>query len=153
MAVESFEHSIFINAAPEVCCDLFFDPVNFLKTNPLVVEILDVTPGKTAEGYPFHTFYVVDKIPIMGNFAIRFKYWTRMTKTRDDAQIKQLISETRSFPNVQLRNIVTFTVEGGGTQVHEAVNIETSPLFMNFSLQQAKQAHHALLANLKTVSE
>lgn len=153
MAVQTFEHSTFIKAAPEQCSELFFDPVNFIKLNPLVAEVLDVEPGKTEQGQPFCTFYVIDKIPIMGAITLPFKYWVRMTKTRDESQVKQIISETRSFPNVQLRNVVTFTVENGGTQVHEAVRIETNSLLIGFSLQQAKHSHHALLANLKTVSE
>jgi hypothetical protein len=153
MAVQTFEHSTFINAAPQTCSELFFEPVNFIKLNPLVAEVLDVNPGETEQGQPSCTFYVIDKIPVMGAITMPFKYWVRMTKTRDEMQVKQIISETRSFPNVQLRNVVTFTVENGGTQVHESVRIETNPLLIGLSLQQAKRAHHALLANLKTVSE
>jgi ligand-binding SRPBCC domain-containing protein len=153
MTVQTFEHSTFIRAAPEICSELFFEPVNFIKLNPLVAEVLDVKPGETEQGQPFCTFYVIDKIPIVGALTVPFKYCVRMTKSCDEMKVKQIISETRSFPNVQLRNVVTFTVQNGGTQVHESVTIETNPLLVGFSLQQAKQAHRALLANLKSVAE
>jgi hypothetical protein len=149
---KSFEESISVNAAPEVCSAVLFKAANYPLLHPLIRRVENVSHGKDAHGQPITTFYALDRLRI-GPISFTVKYKTIMTLVKLPNGGECINFDAYALPNLHLSSVISFQPENSGTQVSEHVSISVLSLLANYSVKQAQAAHKVLLANMKKFAE
>ncbi len=149
MSRSTFEKEIFVDAPPQLCSRIVFDPESFVRLHPLIQKVVDVSHGQDANGDPTCTFSPIDRLR-MGPLSFNLKYKVQMTLVNGGERID---FDTYSPGGLTLRSKIHFVPEGAGTRVREEVVIEVNALLAGYSVGQAKTAHDELFANLKKYAE
>jgi hypothetical protein len=131
----SFEHSIVIpNTTPKALSSFLANIHNQTKFHPLIISVTEESPNH---------YVIVDQLSM---FGIKFKLTYKAVVV--SASPDQVVTEAIQ-PLVYLRNTTNLSAVGGGTQVHELVEIEAGRLFMGYTYSQIKSSHQELLNKLR----
>jgi hypothetical protein len=135
MPVDAFAHTFVVPAAPARVYAHLADPRSYVGLSPLVVAVRDIsTDGDQVS-------YVAME---------RFRFWTnpiRVTMTLDP-HAPAVVSEVVSPGRVRLRAAVTLTPAGDGTEVTEAVTVESPALLRRYVLRTARSVQLRRAAEL-----
>jgi hypothetical protein len=135
-----------IPAAPAQVRAFYVDLANIVQLHPLVVAVRSTARRATEDGYT-ETFRVHDRIPLAGPVVVPINYRvTLMVPTAGD-----VTTESRQFPRVRLRSVVSFTATGEGTRVVEDIEIEAPTPLARLTVGQATAAHVEMLAGIRRV--
>ncbi|MDG6104310.1 SRPBCC family protein [Dactylosporangium aurantiacum] len=125
MPVDAFAHTFVVAAPPARVYAHLADPRSYVGLSPLVVAVRDVhTDG--------------DRVSYVA--LERFRFWTnpiRVTMTLDP-HAPALVSEVVSPGRVRLRAAVTLAPAGTGTEVTEAITVESPWVLRRYVLRQAR---------------
>ncbi len=144
MAYATFEQDIFIKVSPDTARDFLASMKNHPRIHPLIVSITPLAPATDPDGTVVQRYRIRDRMRL-GPLTVAFTYHATTRLSAPDT----LKLEAFQFPRIQLFNTTRFAAEGDGTRVSEQVSIEAPRLLMGIVLQQARQSHQQMLANLK----
>jgi carbon monoxide dehydrogenase subunit G len=135
MPVDAFAHTFAVAAPPARVYAHLADPRSYVGLSPLVVAVRDVrTDG--------------DRVSYVA--LERFRFWTnpiRVTMTLDP-DAPGLVSEVVSPGRVRLRAAVTLAPSGAGTEVTEAVTVDSPSLLRRYVVRTAKSVQLRRAAEL-----
>jgi hypothetical protein len=135
-----------IPSAPARVRAFYVDLANIVSVHPLVIAVRSTGRRDTEDGYT-ETFRVQDRIPLAGPVVMPISYRvTLRVPTAGD-----VTTESRQFPRVRLRSVVSFTATGEGTRVVENIAIETPTLLARLTVGRATAAPEEMLAGIRRV--
>jgi len=141
MPVYKLEFQTQIKVQPQVVYDHLCDPRNLVGLQPLLTQVDAVQPDD--HGVSFET---VEAFRWMNVVLYRNRIRVQAVFTDPPCQMKMVV---RSFPNITLNVDYTFTPQGDGVLVKEAIQVHTHARLAKFVTSEATKAQTALLENLK----
>lgn len=141
MPVYNLEFQVQIKVQPQVVYDHLCDPHNLVGLQPLLTQVDAVQPDD--HGVSFET---VEAFRWMNVVLYRNRIRVQAVFTDPPRQMKMAV---RSFPNITLNVDYTFTPQGDGVLVKEAIQVHTHAWLAKFVTSEATKAQIALLENLK----
>ncbi len=141
MPVYNLEFQVQIKVQPQVVYDHLCDPHNLVGLQPLLTQVDAVQPDD--HGVSFET---VEAFRWMNVVLYRNRIRVQAVFTDPPRQMKMAV---RSFPNITLNVDYTFTPQGDGVLVKEAIQVHTHARLAKFVTSEATKAQTALLENLK----
>ncbi|CAN5463511.1 hypothetical protein BH10ACT9_BH10ACT9_12650 [soil metagenome] len=133
-----------IPAAPAQVRAFYVDLANIVQVHPLVVAVRSTGRRDTGDGYT-ETFRVQDRIRLAGPVVMPISYRVMLVvPTAGD-----VTTESRQFPRVRLRSVVSFAATDEGTRVVENIEIEAPAPLARLTVGQATAAHEEMLAGIR----
>jgi len=143
MPVYNLEFQMQIKVQPQVVYEHLRDPHNLVGLQPLLTHVDAVQSDGDGQGVSYET---VEAFRWMNLVLYRNRIRVRAVFTDPPRQMKMAV---RSFPNITLNVDYTFTPQGDGVLVKEAMQIHAHAWLAKFVTSEATKAQTALLENLK----
>lgn len=138
----TFEHEIYIEAKPKDIITFLVEHTNHPRFHPLIIAVTEVPAPQGI----LRRFMITDQLA-WGPFHFKINYRADVLKATDS----EMITEAYQSPNTYVTNHSTFTVQGTGTLMHEAITLKSPNLLFKYAFAQAKSSHGELVERLKTV--
>jgi ligand-binding SRPBCC domain-containing protein len=140
MTAVSFQHRYFINVPASKLYEYLSEPKNYVGLSPLVTEVSEPESGRDSEGQPVISYEAVETFKFLGFMRYPNRIKVAMILARRN---KQMINLVESIPNVRLKFVFDFQVEGSGTWIHESVTAHMPLPLKGFVVAQAKAVQQA----------
>lgn len=133
-----------VPATPTQVRAFYVDLHNIAAVHPLVVAVHSTGRRDTPGGY-VETYRVQDRIPLVGRLGLPISYRVQMVVPAQG----DVTTESRQFPWVRLRSVVSFAATEEGTRVSESIDIEAPAPLAGLTVRQATAAHVEMLAGIR----
>jgi len=141
----SFEHEIYIEAAPKKISDFLADLNNQGRIHPLIINVREEKPAPAGI---LRRYFITDQL-VWGPFHFKITYRADVFKVSE----AEMLTEAYQSPGTYITNLTTFTAEGTGTRLHETVTLKSPDLLFGYAFAQADTSHAELVKKIKRTIE
>lgn len=145
MPTESFDKQMIIAQPPQHIYDYLCHPTHFVRLQPLIKDIFNIEESQDDAG---HTIYRYEATEAMSLFGFKLNNHLRAVMTL--AEPGRVLMQVAQAPmGVQVKQVLTLSPVPEGTSVNNHIEVTASRPLLGFSTATAKEAHAALLEELK----